>query len=128
MTQNRRRGRARILFASALVLFVAVSAGIGASSSEFAPKDSAWWTLGPLMWPSLFGGVVLGLIALAASIVSMRSGAGVCVLASLSTVTGIVIAAGTSDHQALVFYAIFVGVALIPAIVAASVFHTARPR
>lgn len=67
-------------------------------------------------------GVVLGLVALAASIVSVRSGAVVCVLASLSTATGIVVAFGTSDHQALVFYAIFVTVALTPAIVASNAF------
>ena len=123
MNDSKRPGRARVLVASALALFVALAAGIGAPSSEFAPRDSAWWTLEPLMWPTLFGGVALGLVAIATSIVSVRGGAIVCVFASLLTVTGIVVAFGTSDHQAPVVYVIFVGVALMPAVVAASVFH-----
>ena len=128
MTENKRRGRARILLASALALLVALNAGIGAPASEFAPKDSWWWTLYPLMWPTLFGGVVLGLVALATSIVSVRGGAIVCVLASLSTATGILVAAGTSDRQALAGYAAFIAMALIPAVVAVTGFRRDAPR
>ena len=129
MTEQKRCGRARVVVASSLALVVALSAGIGAPSSEFVPKDSWWWTLDPLMWPTLFGGVVLALVALGESVVGwVRGGAIVCVLASLSTVTGILIAAGTSNRQALAFYAVFAGVTLIPAVVAVSVFHTASPR
>jgi len=122
MNETKRRGRARVVVASSLALFVALNAAIGAPSSEFAPRDSVWWKLDPPMWPALSGGVVLGLIALAASAVSARGGAVVCVLASLLTATGTVVAAGTSDHQALGFYAVFVAVALIPATIAVTVF------
>ena len=55
MTENKRRGRVRVVVASSRALFVAVNAATGAPSSEFAPKDSWWWTVAPLMWPTLFG-------------------------------------------------------------------------
>lgn len=63
MNEKTRRGRVGFVVASALALIVAVNAGVGTPSSEFAPKDTAWWTLEPVMWPSLVGGVVLGLVA-----------------------------------------------------------------
>jgi len=124
VNDTKRRGRTRVVIASSLALFVALSAAIGAPASQFAPADSLWWKLGPLMWPALFGGVILGLVGLVESIFSARGGAIICALASLSTVSGIVVAAGTSDHQALAFYVVFVAAALAPAVIA--VTATAR--
>jgi hypothetical protein len=67
---------------------------------------------------------VLGIVALIASAVSrVRGAAIVCIVAWLSTATGIIIAAGTSDREALGFYAVFVAVAMIPAAVAVTVLR-----
>lgn len=121
--------RVRLVLASILALLLALLEGVGAPSSDFAPKDSVWWTLDPLMWPALFGGVVLAVIALIASIDAGLHAAGiVCFLASTSTAIGIVIAAGTSDHRHLVFYALNVVVVAIPAVVSVSVLMRGRAR
>src|SRR5262249_47625200 len=109
-------------------LCVALNAAIGAPPSEFAPRDSFWRKLEPVMWPGLFGGVVLGLIALAASAVSVRGSAIVSVVGSLSTAAGIVAAAAVSNYQVLAFHVVFVTVAMIPAIVAISALRRGKPR
>ncbi len=44
---------------SVMALALARLSGIGAPLSEFAAKDSVWWTSGPLMWPALFGDLAL---------------------------------------------------------------------
>ena len=81
-----------------------------------------WWTLDPLMWPALFAGVVLAVVAVIASAASrVRGAAVICFIAALSTASGIVIAAGTSDHRALAFYAVNVALVSIPAVVALNV-------
>lgn len=121
--------RNRVALGSILALLLAVIEGVGAPPSEFAPKDSMWWTLYPLMWPALFGGVVLALVALIASVVSpVRPAAVACLVAALSTVSGVVIATGISDHRALTFYAVNVGLVLIPAAVALNVLTRAELR
>jgi hypothetical protein len=75
------------------------------------------------------GGVILAGVALVESVTPHARGAAiVCVTASLSTVTGIVIAAGTSDRRALIVDAVFGAVASIPAIVAANVFRAVSHR
>jgi hypothetical protein len=80
------------------------------------------------MWPALFGGAILSVGALVASVTAgVRVAASVCVLASASTAVGIVVTAGISDHQHLVFDAVNVVVAAIPAVVAVSIL-TRRSR
>jgi hypothetical protein len=94
--------RTRAVAASILALLLAVLAGVGAPPSEFVTRDSRWWTVDPLMFPALFAGVVLACIALIASGIgsALRAAAWLCLLASLSTAAGTVIAGGISDHRA----------------------------
>jgi hypothetical protein len=118
-----------MVLASILALLLALAAGVGAPSSEFAPKDSVWWTLDPLMWPALFGGVVLAVVAVIASAAAgVRAAAILCFLASASTATGIIVAAGTSDRRDLVFYGVNVAVVAIPAVVAVIVLTRPKTR
>lgn len=109
--------------ASALALVVATQAGIGAPPSEFAPRDSWWWTLDPSMFPALFGGVILSLIALVTSVLATRAAAVLCVLASLSTAVGVIIAAGTSDHPSIGFYSVCLIFVATPALISMTAFR-----
>jgi hypothetical protein len=87
-----------------------------------------WWMLDP-MWPTLFTGVVAGVLALIASVASRVGGAAIlCLFASLSTATGIVIAFGTSDGRASAFYAVSVALVAIPAVAAISVLRRGESR
>jgi peptidoglycan/LPS O-acetylase OafA/YrhL len=114
--------RDRVALASILALMLAALEAVGAPSSEFAPKDSLWWALDPIMLPALLAGVALAFIALIASVVSgVGTAAIACLCAALSTAAGVVIAAGTSDHRALTFYAVNVALVAIPAVVAVNV-------
>jgi hypothetical protein len=92
--------RRRLVLASALALLLAVVLAVGAPPSEFAPKDSRWWMLEPLMFPGLFAGVIFAFVALILCCVlsGVRAAAMFCLLAPLSTLTGLVIAEGISDH------------------------------
>src|SRR5687767_7354360 len=121
--------RARVVLSSILALLLALVVGIGAPPSEFAPKDSVWWTLEPLMWPALFGGVILAVTALVTSVAArVRAAAILCFLASASTAIGIVLAAGISERFNLVFLAVNVAVVAIPAVVSGTVLMRRRPR
>jgi len=117
--------RTRVVLTSGAMLFLAVQAGIGAPPSEFVPQDSVWRSLDPLMWPALFAGVVLAFIALVASAlppVPIKVATTFCFLASLSTAAGVISAAGISDHHALGFYAVMLGLVGLPGVLAARLF------
>jgi drug/metabolite transporter (DMT)-like permease len=107
---------------------MALAAGVGAPPSEFAPKDSLWRTVDPLMWPALLGVVVLAVGAIIVSAAAgVRAAAILCFLASASTAIGIIVTAGISDHRDSVFYAINIAVAAIPAVVAVSALTRREP-
>lgn len=111
----------RAALASALALVIAIVEGIGAPPSEFAPPDNWWWAFDPLMFPALFGGVIFALVALIASGLpsAARASAVLCAFASLLTGTGVVIAAGISEHLAVTSYAAQLIVVAIPVLISA---------
>jgi len=90
------RARLQPLFARILALVSCTLLGAGAPPSEFAPQDSVWWVLEPLMWPGLFAGVGLALLAALGSCIAPRVGAILCLAACASTGVGVVAAAGIS--------------------------------
>ena len=98
---RRMTARGEMALAILLAVLSCTVLGIGAPPSDFAPMDSIWWTLEPLMWPALFGGVVLAFIALLASGVAMRLGAVLCLTACASTGLGVIVAAGISAQYSL---------------------------
>jgi hypothetical protein len=108
--------RRRLVLASALALLLAVVLVVGAPPSEFVPRDSRWWMLEPLMFPGLFAGVILDFVALILSYVlsGVRAAATFCVLAPLSTLIGLVIAEGLSDHAHLRFDTVCVALLAVP--------------
>jgi hypothetical protein len=91
---SNRRARLQPLVASMLALASCTLLVVGAPPSEFAPQDAVWWMLEPLMWPGLFGGVGLALLAALGSCFAPRLGAILCLAACASTGVGVVVAAG----------------------------------
>ncbi len=115
--------RTRAVLASVLALTLALLLGVGAPPSEFAAKESKWWILEPLMFPALSAGVILAALALISSclVSRVRTGAALCLLSSLSTATGLVVAEGISARAALRFDAVCMILLAIPAVAAVSI-------
>jgi hypothetical protein len=85
-----------------------------------------WWTLDPLMFPTLFGGVVLAFVGFISSfLLRVRVAAYFCIAASISTGIGIVIAQGISERPALGFLAVNMAFQAIPAVAGVVVLRRA---
>jgi hypothetical protein len=114
------RLRALAVGASALALVLAVFLGIAAPPSDFVPKSSVWWELEPAMFPLLFSGVLLSLLALAFTGLAtrLRVGAIFCLLAALATASGLGVAEGISAKVAWSFDAACLTLLAIPFVVA----------
>ncbi len=109
-----------MVLGSLLALILAVVLGVGAPPSEFAPRDSAWWALEPLMFPALGGGVVLALAAFVANVLPSghRVGAALCLAAPVSTLVGIVVANGISDRPSWRVLAVSAAFLVLPGLAA----------
>jgi hypothetical protein len=79
---------------SALALVLCSMCGIRAPPSEFVREPSIWTALEPLMWPTLFGGTALALLALLLALFTPRGAAVTCIAASVTSMLGVTIAWG----------------------------------
>jgi hypothetical protein len=85
-----------------------------------------WWTLDPLMFPTLFGGVVIAFVGLISSyVLSVRAAGCFCIAASISTGIGVVIAQGISERPALGSLAVSLSLQAIPALAGVVVLRRA---
>jgi hypothetical protein len=111
--------------ASVLAVIFYAFLGVGAPPSEFAPRESAWWTLEPLMFPALFGGVFLAIVAVVSSCLpsGMRGAAYFCLAATISTGTGVVVAEGIAEHFSIRVVGVSVVLLAIPALAAIDVLR-----
>jgi hypothetical protein len=96
MSANTRAG-----VSSMLALVLCSIAAIGAPPSEFVRKPSMWWTLEPLMWPALFGGTGLGLLALVLAPFTTRMAALACIAACAASMFGATIGWGLNANARL---------------------------
>jgi hypothetical protein len=79
---------------SMLALVLCSLAGIGAPPSEFVREPTIWAALEPMMWPALFGGTALALLALILALFTPRGAALTCIAASVTSMFGVAIAWG----------------------------------
>jgi len=95
--------RSEVAWACFLALMLAIVLGVGAPPSDFAPRNSVWWALEPLMIPALGAGMLLAVAAYVANALPSihRVGAILCIAAALSTAMGTVVAHGISDRASL---------------------------
>ena len=112
--------RSQVELGSFLALMLAVVFGAGAPPSEFAPRTSIWWSLEPLMFPALGGGVVLALVALVANALPSghRVGVALCLAAAASTAVGTVVASGISDRPSWKVLAVSAAFLVLPGLAA----------
>lgn len=84
---------------SAAALILTVLAGIGAPPSEFVQGQNIWRHLEFLMWPALFSGVGLSLIALfLTAFIRFRIAAVACVAAIIVSMIGVITAWGIDSE------------------------------
>ena len=79
---------------SLLALFLCAFIGIGAPPSEFVREPTIWTRLEPLMWPCLFGGVGLAVLASGVAPFAGRVAALICLAACVMSMMGVVFAWG----------------------------------
>jgi len=77
-----------------LALVLCSLSGIGAPPSEFVREPSVWTALEPMMWPALFGGMALALLALILALFTPFGAALTCIAASVTSILGVTIAWG----------------------------------
>jgi hypothetical protein len=79
---------------SLLAFIITILLVIGAPPSEFVQEPNIWLKLEFLMFPLLFGGVALSLLALFLTLFTPRGAAVSCISATMTSMVGVIIANG----------------------------------
>jgi hypothetical protein len=96
-------------------------AAVGAPPSEFVREANVWMRLEALMWPFLFAGPALALLASSLLPFTMRGAAIVCALAAGASMVGVALAWGIdaeAGFRGLVLPIVFLALPILGAFVA----------
>jgi len=103
-----------------VALVLCCLAGVAAPPSEFVRETTIWTRLDPLMWPCLFAGPALALLACALLPFTTRGAAALCIAAVGASMLGVSLAWGIDAQAGLRGLVVPIGILGIPALGALS--------
>ena len=116
----------KVGLSSLLGLVLCSLAAVGAPPSEFVQEPGVWLRLEPLMFPALFLGVVLALLALVLSLVVVRPAAVTCVGAVAASMVGVTVAWGIDAEASARSLVLPLGFLALPALGAVEALRQLR--
>jgi hypothetical protein len=99
---------------------------LGAPPSEFVQEPSIWLRLELLMFPALFSGAMLALLALACSLFWARAAAVACAGAAAASMVGVLLAWGIDAEASPRRLLLPIGLLALPAIGAVDALRQVR--